>query len=144
MSDISSYSQLLTSKLSKNNFSLIFTTFLCLFDSPRETIYASKKNSHPVSYAMHSDPCTVIKNGTRCACSRGLFSLGHEVNFELSICKPKTCNHLLKGHWDADDEPPPTESAPTDSSTSAGNPNHTQRCKCVCLHTVPSESIVKS
>ncbi|KAL4959659.1 uncharacterized protein BDV14DRAFT_184292 [Aspergillus stella-maris] len=99
---------------------------------PREIDYTLKENALPATYAMNSGPCTVIENGTRCACSRGLFLLEHGVNFELLICKTKTCHHLLKEHRAADNEPPPTESSPTESSptessASAGNPNYTQQ-----------------
>lgn len=110
---------------------------------PREIDYASKENTPPASYAMNSGPCTAIENGARCACSRGLFYLEHGVNFELLICKAKTCRHLLKQHRAADSEPPPTESSPTESSASAGNLNHTQQhslgCKCIYSVTVPSD-----
>ncbi|KAL4742128.1 hypothetical protein BDV11DRAFT_212133 [Aspergillus similis] len=92
----------------------------------REIDYASKENTLPAFYAMNSGPCTVIENGTRCACSRGLFLMEHGVNFELLICSTKTCNHLLKEHRAVDNEPP-TESSPTESSASAGNLNHTQQ-----------------
>ncbi|KAI9367007.1 hypothetical protein BJX61DRAFT_538402 [Aspergillus egyptiacus] len=95
--------------------------------APREIDYASKENAFPATYAMNSGPCTVIENGTRCACLRGLFLLKHGVNFELLICKTETCNHLLKEHRAADNGPPPTESSLTESSASAGNPNHTQQ-----------------